>query len=395
MGATCSIQSNGSPSMLFEPNRYQAQAWKLLSRSFESGKVAGTYLFYGPEGAGQWPLALAFASLLNCTDSHSDAVSGTVIPCGKCLSCRAIVNFNSPHLLFAVPLKPKTERKEGKQDDIEAVNEVLALQKEEPFRLHTHDKQLSIPIELARDIQRRLSLKGERGATRVALFFEMEKMRGDAADSLLKLIEEPPSNTVIILTSANEHALPITIRSRSQEIRLRRIPTAIIEEYLHGHCGLTEERAAVVARTSGGSLGRALANTESGEDEGFDRNIGFRLFKSLVSDSNAETTSHLVDMISDKDRGQADELLSLWQTLIRDCAGFSATGDADHIVNVDFQQDIVRFAPQFSEPLVAVGCAESIKNTLADLRRNVHIHGALVALSLSMKGHLTQRSTGR
>jgi DNA polymerase III subunit delta' len=381
--------------MLFEPHIYQPHAWKLLSRSFESGKVAGTYLFYGPEGTGQWPLAHAFTALLNCSDRRTDDLSGTTLPCGKCHSCRAIIGFNSPQLLYAVPLKTKTERKDGKQEDIDAVNEVLALQKEEPFRLHTHDKQLSIPIELARDIQRRLSLKGEEGATRVALFFEMEKMRGDAADSLLKLIEEPPSNTVIVLTSANEHALPITIRSRSQEIRLRRIPAGIIQSYIEHQCGLSAERAAVVARTSGGSMGRAIAISTANEDEGFDRNIGFRLFKSLVSDSKAETTSHLLDMISDKDRGQADDLLTLWQTLIRDCAGFSATGDADHIVNVDFQQDIIRFAPHFSEPIVVAGCALSIKNTLADLRRNVHIHGALVGLSLNMKGHLAQRTTGR
>lgn len=381
--------------MLFEPHCYQTQAWVLLSRSFQSGKVAGTYLLYGPEGVGQWPLALAFASLLNCSDRKLDSPSGVLVPCGKCHSCRAIAGFNSPHLLYAVPLKPKTERKDEKLDDNAAVLEVLALQKEEPFRLHTHDKQLSIPIELARDIQRRLSLKAEEGAMRVVVFFEMEKMRGDAADSLLKLIEEPPPNTVILLTSANEHALPVTIRSRSQEIRLRRIPAKIIQEYLQKHKQLSEERAAIVARTSGGSLGRALAIAETDEDEGFDRNVGFRLFKSLVADSNAETASHLADMVSDKDRGQAEELLYLWQTLIRDCAGYFATGDGDCIVNVDFQQEIVHFAPRFSEPSVVSGCAESIKNTLADLRRNVHIHGALVALSLSMKGHLAQPSIGR
>ncbi len=109
------------------------------------------------------------------------------------------------------------------------------------------------------------------------------------------------------------------------------------------------------------------------------------LFKSLVSDKSPDMVAHLVDMVNGRDVGQAVAMLQLWQSLIRDCVSYSISGDEQAITNIDFSAEIMRLAGRIDPTTTGPAMSECIKNTLADLRRNVHIHGALVALALRLK----------
>ena len=96
----------------------------------------------------------------------------------------------------------------------------------------------------------------------------------------------------------------------------------------------------------------------------------------------------LTELMAEADRGQAEELVRLWSSLVRDCTALASTGSEDDLVNVDFASDIKRLSRHFAEPEVAVAMTTALKNTLADLRLNVHINPTLAALALRLQAVL-------
>gem|GEM_PF-269869 len=372
----------------------QAKAWSILSRSYGAGRVASTYLFYGPEGVGAWALALEFAALLNCEQPRpSEETPGLIFPCHQCRSCRLIGEINFEGLYFAVPIPPLKKGKEAHEEDKSVIGltaKVLALKRDEPFGLLDRSEPLSVPIDQAREIRRSLSVQGGEGITRVAIFYQMDRMKTQSADALLKLIEEPPANTVIILTAERAEALLPTIQSRSQRIRLERLPEGMIVDYLIQRYEVGETRARLAARISEGRLGRAIRMVTGGEedDDSNARAIGLMLFKTLVQAPAPVVVSQIHDLINMQDRGGVEDLLRLWQSLIRDCSYYSATGDEEELVNVDFLAEIKQLSPNFVESTAVVRMVDIIKNSLADHALNVHIPPALVAMVLRLKSCL-------
>lgn len=367
----------------FDITRAQARAWSILSRSFNAGRVASTYLFYGREGLGDWPLAVELAALLNCAQPAPDSEDpATSRPCGECPACRSIRSLNHEALQFIVPIG-----KHSKDDEaIDLINEILEMKRQEPLRLLETSAATNIPISLAREVKKNLSRRGSEGVTRVVVFYQMEKMRTSSADALLKLIEEPPKDTVIILTSTRPGDLLPTIQSRSQKIRLERPPEQMTVDYLQSAYSLSETQARLVTRISGGVPGVAieLAGQVDSEESGR-RAVGLLLFKSLFAKEGATAVSHMVDLINFTDRGEAEDILKLWQSLIRDCAYHAATGEEEDLINVDYTPEVRRLAPQFVDSSVSARMADEIKNTLADLSLNVHIQTSLVALALKLR----------
>jgi DNA polymerase III delta prime subunit len=349
--------------------------------------VAGTYLFHGRPGVGRWALSIAFGALLNCENpGRSDDDSEVVVPCGVCRSCRLIFALNHEGLFYAVPLPP--HKKEDEATDL--TNEVLQRKREEPFRLLSSAESTTIPIATARGIKKKLSLKVTGGITRIALFYQMEKMLAASADSLLKLIEEPPEATVIILVAERPESLLPTIQSRAQVVRLHPVPEDAAVGYLVDKYRIPEQKAKLFVRISQGSLGRAIEMIDSSDEEedSSRRAVGFLLFKSLLTEPSAAVINHMADLLSTRDRGEAEELLLLWQALIRDCVHYVHTGDDDRVVNCDFLADIRKLSTHFADYRIADNMVQDIKMTLADLRRNVHIQGALAALALRFKSYL-------
>jgi len=366
---------------------YQKRAWTILSRSFKLGRAAGTYLLYGPEGTGRWLLGVSYAALLNCEEPRNFGdESGVLVPCGLCRTCRSIFSLNFEGLKIAVPIPPH----ENKLDNaIDLTNEILQEKRDEPFRILSSTASTNIPVAMAREIRRNLSLMAPGGMRRVVMFYQMERMKTSSADALLKLIEEPPADTTIMLIAVNPDSLLPTIQSRAQKIKVDISPAPVIEDYLKRRYDLTEQRVQLLARVSEGSVGRAVAAAEdSEEDETSLRTLALLLFKSLFRPSGAETLSHMSEMLNLRDRGEAEELLRVWQALIRDCSTLAVMGDAEDVVNVDFRSDLEKLCGRFSIPSLAAGMAGDIKNTLADLRLNVHIQGALMALALKLRARI-------
>ncbi|MBU8932850.1 MAG: hypothetical protein KOO62_02475 [candidate division Zixibacteria bacterium] len=372
--------------MPIDITQLQPQAWTILARSFQSERLAGTYLLSGPDGCGRWALAMSLASLINCENIIDDKASSLPRSCGECRNCRAIRGYNFEGQHFAVPLPPHKKADEA----IDLTNQFLVVKQADPFAMPSSSANITIPIDVARRIKRSLAMRAPEGIHRFIVFHQMERMLASSADALLKLIEEPPADTVIILTTENPERLLPTIQSRSQNIRLRRTPTDVLAKYLQENCSIQRSKADLLARVSQGNVGQAMAMVESDAEDGhLQRGVGMQLFRSLVEDSSSEIIARVTNAIGPRNRSEALELLRLWQSFICDCAGLAVAPDQAELTNIDFDSELRRLAHMFTTPDLGARLAAQIKITLADLRRNVHIHGSLAALVLRLKAEMT------
>jgi len=359
----------------------QSRVWSIVARSHAAGRLGSAYLISGPEGFGHWPVALAITALLNCDQNE---IKSSPPPCGVCRSCRLVAAANFEGLQVVGPVR--THKNLG--EAIELTAALIESRRKEPFALLDTSTPVTIPIDMARELKRSLSQKATEGVRRVALFYRMDRMKSEATDALLKLIEEPPPDTTILLTTINPEAVSPTIQSRCRQLMLEPIPESFVIEYLTSRHNISATNAKLLARISNRDLGRAISLAGAGAEEGSERAVSLLLFKSLFIESSPSMIGLLTELMAEADRGQAEELIRLWSSLIRDCTAFASTGSEDDLVNVDFAADIKKLSRHFAEPEVAVAMTTALKNTLADFRLNVHIHSSLAALALRLQSAL-------
>ena len=188
---------------------------EVLRRSLRNGKTAHSYLFEGVSGSGRRKTAVTLIQALFCTTLPDDA-------CGTCQSCRKIEADNHPDIHYIAPLPDKRD----------------------------------ISIEQLRDMQHELSLRPYEAPRKACIIDPAERMSVSAANSLLKTLEEPPGNALIILLTENAGMLLSTVRSRCQLIRFAPLSPEHVMTLLERN-GMAPETVALIAPMSGGSLQRA------------------------------------------------------------------------------------------------------------------------------------------
>lgn len=193
----------------------QEKAKLLLKTAAARGALSHAYLFRGPDGVGKKKTALAMAAYINCTgQAHGDG-------CGACPSCRRFAAGAHPDLLHVLP--------DG----------------------------AAIKINQVREIQRILTFPPFEAKTRVTILEDVHTMRREAANSLLKTLEEPPENNLLILTADESGDLLPTIVSRCQQIPFYGLTNEQVVQHLVSTQNLSPENGASIAAVAEGSLGRA------------------------------------------------------------------------------------------------------------------------------------------
>jgi len=218
-----------------------------LRTAFESGRLAHAYLFHGPEGVGKESTALEFAAALNCE-------SGGLEGCGTCGSCRMAARLGHPdiHLVFPVPRDAKAEE----------IAEILGEYSRNGYREADFGRKAAIvSVEAVLEgVVVRANQRPFVGPWKVFVIADADAMTEEASNTLLKTLEEPPDETVIVLTTARPSALPATVLSRCQRIQFVRLPRATVEEILLSdrRLSFTKARARAVSALAQGSAGRAV-----------------------------------------------------------------------------------------------------------------------------------------
>lgn len=252
-----------------------------LAAMADEGRVSHAILFSEEPGYGAFPLSLAFAQYLSCNSKESGD------SCGSCPSCNKFNKLIHPDLHFAMPVSTTrtfTAEKKPVSDLFAAewreivIRDFYFTEQDWYEHIGIENKSGIIGVNEASLISRKLSLRSFEGGKKFLIMWLPERMNQEAANKLLKLMEEPPPDTFIFLVSeAPERIIP-TIISRCQIIKLTPIETDELAAELTQESDLTSEDAMFWALISGGSLSRARALIgESGKESEFYRPLNVLL----------------------------------------------------------------------------------------------------------------------
>ena len=263
----------------------------LLAGAFRRGVLPHALLFHGPRGVGKQRLALWTARLALCANP-------TAGPCGSCVSCANAGRLEHPdiHWYFPVP-RPRVS---GSPEKLQAAMEDqrrqgLEERRAHPLSIHEDDGPTGLYLALIRSLRTRAHKKPVLGHTQVFVVGDAEALvpqegSPEAANAMLKLLEEPPGGTRFILTSSEPGGLLDTIRSRTLGLHLSPLPETRVAAFLSEHAGASAQDAARAAALSRGSIGRALGLLP---DEGGDpgplervRQAAFALLRAALDGSS-------------------------------------------------------------------------------------------------------------
>jgi DNA polymerase-3 subunit delta' len=253
---------------------------QLLLRAVQTNHLAHALLFDGPMGSANLALALALAQYVNCEDRQRSG-EAEMDSCGRCASCIKIQKLVHPdlHMVFPVANLAKGKTSEAYLADW---RKFLL---DQPYRtlpewletVGADNKQGNISAEEARAILQKLSLKAYEGAYKIMLIWLPELMNVTSANALLKVLEEPPAQTLFLLVTNQSDKLLITILSRTQRVAVRAFTDEEVATYLRQHLNLDETTARRTAYLADGNLSIALnlIRSESDPGSGSDRHTWF------------------------------------------------------------------------------------------------------------------------
>ena len=344
---------------MFDQLTGHARVKAALKRMLVSGRLPGALLFAGEEGVGKKKFALEVARALNCrTPKDGEA-------CGVCPSCVRIAKLNYPE---------REDADEWTQiiwTDHADVGLVVA-----PKRV--------LRVEQMRQIEKEANFRPFEGKARVFLIDEADKLNDASANALLKVLEEPPQTSHLILITARPAMLLPTILSRCQMIRFAPLTPNEIEQHLVKNKLADSKTARVRARASGGSIGRAL----SGDLVTFtsQRKAMLGVLNALVMTNDRAQLLRSAEQLNEAQyRDEFEERLDVLETLIRDAWMLSLGVDRELLVNEDLAPELHKI----SERMDAGRAADWILQ-IEDLREqlivNINRKVTTDALFLTMAG---------
>ncbi len=359
----------------------QQRACAVLRRAVAQERIAHAYLFYGPEGAGKRAVGLAFAQALQCEHIREGA------PCDRCRACTKVRRMVHPDVRVLFPYPKDTDEQDVAEriqrlgrSPYAAIDYVRRPSLSDPEK--TSNKQVMYHLDrVHEDLLRPMSLKPLEGRYKVALMTDVDRMRTEAANAFLKLLEEPPPRTVFVLTTSRPDRLLPTLRSRCQPLRFEPLAPEALEAALVEREGLDADRAAMLARMADGSYSRAL-NLSEGDALLESRRLVLRFLRRAYT-QDAARLAGLVDEIKGMGRERAKGVLQLMLRWMRDLILYRAMGDEAPLVNVDQAEAARRFCRNVPEADLEAMIA-LVEEAHDAVTRNVHLGLALTALALAL-----------
>jgi DNA polymerase-3 subunit delta' len=318
-----------------------------LARSAKAQRLPHALLFHGPPGIGKFLAARRLALGLLC------ARGDVAAPCGVCGPCKRVLSGGHGDLLLVDVLDdPAKDRRE----------------------------ELTIGRVVRRDdspdgptIEEFLALRAGEGGWRIVIVREAERMNGEAQNALLKTLEEPPENALLILESSQIAGLLPTIRSRCVRIEFARVPSEAIASVLSAH-GVPAEQAARTARWSGGSPGQALALARNAASDLRDLLVAL-----LTGRSSAFETARAVWELEGEFEGRTAKaiererlrfVLDFWISVLGDLAAVSAGRPSAAAAHGDLA-DVWRGAELARGPAARRRALETLLALRADIDDNI------------------------
>jgi DNA polymerase-3 subunit delta' len=297
-----------------------------LRSAMVGGRLHHAYLFLGPEGVGKRMIAMALAKAIHCVESKNDY-------CGECVNCARLTDGNHPDVRLIEPLADKKE----------------------------------ISIQQIRELQRELNYRSFSGKQKLAIIDPAILMNLSAQNALLKTLEEPPVDSLIVLITPNMGGLLPTLRSRCLSLSFAPLSSAQVSAFLESQHGMQANQAKLLAAMSMGSIGVAV-NLD--KDELIEkRRIWSNMLISLKrGDYNAAI---IAAEALGKNRDESLAFLKWAESWYRDLLIYGTTQKPDELVNLDMLAQIDRQATESNGDCI-LSALSQLTDACASIQRNLN-----------------------
>lgn len=321
-----------------------------LKSALVSKRIPNAFLFYGDQGVGKKSAARAVAMACNCGEiaaNRDRAAKGALAqplfgrPCGKCRSCRKIISGNHPDIYLIEP--------SGNY----------------------------IRIEQIRSLCAHLALKPNEALVRVVIIAFADRMNARSANAMLKILEEPPKNTLFILTAQNRGSLLPTIVSRCRPVRFNPIPQPRLKSFLASRYNMDLKKAGIVATLAGGSISRALSIKDG--DWGAYRGWIIDALDGLNKRLPAQRALFATELATKKH--EVNYALSIMKTWYRDIAVFDHNPKA--LANADLKKRVQKSSMLYDKKTL-IKKIEAIEDAERAVFANANLRLTLDALAIKL-----------
>ncbi|WP_300811645.1 DNA polymerase III subunit delta' [uncultured Bacteroides sp.] len=360
----------------------QATVKERLTHEVCEGRIPHAQLFCGPAGAGKLALALAYARYLCCPNrNEKDA-------CGTCPSCVKWDKLIHPDVHFAFPIVKNAKTKKEVCDDYIAEWRRLLLGT--PYfnlnhwldEMGNENGQAIIYARESDEITRKLSLKSSQGGYKIVIVWLPEKMHETCANKLLKLLEEPPRETVFLLVSENPDKILPTILSRTQRINIPKIEETDMAEALSQKYGVQPKDSATIAHLANGNFVTALETIHLNEEN----ELFFNWFVSLMRLSYQRKIREMKqwsEQLASIGRERQKNFLAYCQRMIRENFVYNLHCKQMNYMTLQEQEFAVRFAPFVNERNV-MGIMNELSEAQIHIEQNVNARMVFFDFALKM-----------
>lgn len=324
---------------------------RLLQQFMRKGAIPHALLFTGIPGIGKRTLARTFAMALNCRPNLPENFQDTIDPappCGKCPACLKISNERHPDV---VTLRPQ---------------------------------KTTLRIDQIRDLLSTLAMKPFSAEHRVVIIDEAQALTPEAGNALLKVLEEPPPDTILILICIQKSDLLPTIVSRCRNIQFQPLSPEDLARLLSHHQGLAPEHARVIAGLAGGSYEKArLLAAGKWQDMRQWLIQAFGLAQSASTDTAAITAALALAARLAQSSDRIDDMLEILSTWLRDLAVLPYSDDG--VVNADCRPVLRQARSRFSDRQL-LNMWEAVQNAQKAIAANGNLRLTMEVMTLGLAG---------
>ena len=342
--------------------------WDRLLKLNKKERIPNALLFHGPNGSGKEGHAIEFAALINCLSGHEKS-------CNSCASCTRIKNFSdeNTYLVYPMPRGKITSKKDSpikalSDKDLENIKMLYKEKAKNPYSKIKIESSRTILINSIINIKRKIYLSSTDDKYKVVIIFDAEKLsfpNNEAANALLKILEEPPERTCFILISSNESKIINTIKSRCQSYYFPPLTLDSVKSSVKNICH-NEDEASFVSALSNGDMNFAHTIIESSYNYKLDIQHTIR----SIYKKDTDSWSYIYNKMTDgPTKDKIKYHFSLFRISIRDIRMYAATKNINDIHLREYEAIYKKFIEN-RDSTIFERCLECINTASEMLDRN-------------------------
>ncbi|NOX37435.1 MAG: DNA polymerase III subunit delta' [Calditrichaeota bacterium] len=360
----------------FSPQVGHLPIQQRIVNSFLQNRLPHAYLFYGPEGSGKEAFALEVAKLVNCLDDEP--------VCQMCSACQKISRLQHPdvHYIFPTPATANIKPEE--------FADALQRKAENPYQsVSFGGKNVFIGIDTIRELKHEAAFKLYEGKRKVYILAEADRMRPEAANALLKLLEEPPPNLMLILTTASIHRILPTIKSRCQLVRFSHLTESEILEIVRRYDPeLDDDQLTLLIRLAGYNIRRVFEFLE--KDVFPIREAMLEFLRKTVTIQRSQELMAIIEPLVQKKEPDDIRLLLWFMLLWFQDVLYLRTHPKEVAIEKIFHKDLIQNIEKFNDfvpELPVQNVVWLIEDALQQLEDPRNLNPLLILMDLAIKLH--------